>query len=90
MEVKFIFISVFPYSKDAHGVSVTVKEQVTNSAHDMMPLDTHTCVRVEARMQAQTPKCSPRLFLDFVSKGGLNFLLWSLPKFSQISAMSIY
>lgn len=87
-EIKFIFIWDFPYPKNGRSVSVTVKEQVTNTAHNMTLLNTHMCVRVEKRMEGQTPKDLQWLFLDFVRKGGLNCLLCSLPQFSKMFAMS--
>lgn len=54
----------------------------------MTLLNTHMCVRVEKRMEGQTPKGLQWLFLDFARKGGLHCLLCSLPQFSKMFAMS--
>lgn len=56
--------------------------------HIMTLLNAHMSVRVEKRMEGQTPKGLQWLFLDFARKDGLNNLLCSLPQFSEMFAMS--
>lgn len=52
MEVELVPTSVFPCPKNGRSASVTIKEQVTNTAQNMTPLNmcVRVCVCVHARV----------------------------------------